>query len=180
MISNAENNPHSVILNDVQKALSAALFFENMNNFTLGMHNYAPWPRTILLAGITNFQWEELETVAPTPAPHIQGTTVLTISVKLMCFIRARSQSKTSVPKSSRTHCPSTGRVSVGQLGLTMLKPPVGSHGPQTMPIKRRVGTYVPWFRPPFPRLHRRPVQRHPCWDGGCASWTSQRRLPKC
>mmetsp|Transcript_19269 Transcript_19269/g.51468 ORF Transcript_19269/g.51468 Transcript_19269/m.51468 type:complete len:803 (-) Transcript_19269:275-2683(-) len=74
MISNAENNPHSVILNDVQKALSAALFFENMNNFTLGMHNYAHWPRTILLAGITNFQWEELETVAPTPSPTVEPT----------------------------------------------------------------------------------------------------------
>jgi hypothetical protein len=69
IISNAENNPHNVILDDVQKSISVALFFENRNQFTLGMRNYAAWPRTILFAGITTMQWPEYQTPAPTPSP---------------------------------------------------------------------------------------------------------------
>jgi hypothetical protein len=69
IISNAENNPHSVVLDDVQKSISAGLVFEGRSEFTLGMGNYAWWPRTILLAGICNLQWPEIVTPAPTPSP---------------------------------------------------------------------------------------------------------------
>jgi len=69
MISNAENNPHSVVLTDVQKSISAGLVFEGKSEFTLGMGNFALWPRTILMAGICNLQWPEIETPAPTPVP---------------------------------------------------------------------------------------------------------------
>ena len=51
--SGAENNPHSFILDEEQLSISAALFFEDADHFTLGMFNFARWPRIILLAGIT-------------------------------------------------------------------------------------------------------------------------------
>ena len=65
--SGAENNPHSITLDEEQLSISAALFFEDAVHFTLEMFNLARWPRTILLAGITNLQWEEVTTPAPTP-----------------------------------------------------------------------------------------------------------------
>jgi len=69
LVSDASNNPSDLYLNDEQKSRSVSLVFENRNNFTLGMHNYAKYPRTILLAGISNVQWEEIENLpAPTPA----------------------------------------------------------------------------------------------------------------
>jgi len=69
MISGAENNPDSKILDDVQKTISSGLIFEGRSDFTLGMANFARWPRTIMMAGITNLQWAELTTPAPTPVP---------------------------------------------------------------------------------------------------------------
>ena len=38
---------------------SAALFFEDSDHCTLGMFNFARWPRTMLLEGITNLEWEK-------------------------------------------------------------------------------------------------------------------------
>jgi len=68
LVTDASNNPKDLYLNDEQKSRSVSLFFENRSNFTLGMHNYAKYPRTILLAGISNVQWEEIENLpAPTP-----------------------------------------------------------------------------------------------------------------
>ena len=64
MISIAENNPHSVVLTDVQKSISAGLVFEGKSEFTLRMENFALWP-----AGICNLQWPEIQTPAPTPVP---------------------------------------------------------------------------------------------------------------
>ena len=67
--SNAENNPHSVILNEEQLGIAVGLYFEKRSNFTLHMFNFAWWPRTVLFAGITNLQWSEIYTPAPTPVP---------------------------------------------------------------------------------------------------------------
>jgi len=67
--SNAENNPHSVILDDEQLGISVGLYFTDTDHFTLGMFNFANWPRTILFSGITNLQWEAIATPAPTPLP---------------------------------------------------------------------------------------------------------------
>ena len=49
--SNAENNPADVVLTEEQKS----------------MHNCAKWPFTILMAGISNKQWEGVVTPSPTP-----------------------------------------------------------------------------------------------------------------
>ena len=49
----SEDNPDSIPLNVVQKSNSLALCFENTNQFILGKHNYAVWPRTSLLSGIS-------------------------------------------------------------------------------------------------------------------------------
>ena len=70
IISNVEDNPHNVILNEVQKSISVALVFENRNQFTLDMRKYAVWPCTFLLAGITTMQWPEYQTHVPTPSPR--------------------------------------------------------------------------------------------------------------
>ena len=77
-ISGAENNPHSVLLNDEQMSISAGLVFEGREHFTLQMGNYAWWPRTILFAGICNFQWPAVQTPAPTPLPTPSPTPVPT------------------------------------------------------------------------------------------------------
>jgi len=69
LISNAENNPKDVVLTEEQKSLAVSLMFEDRDHFTLGMHNYAKWPRTILMAGISNKQWEGVVTPSPTPHP---------------------------------------------------------------------------------------------------------------
>uniref|UniRef100_A0A7S1FE65 CUB domain-containing protein n=1 Tax=Noctiluca scintillans TaxID=2966 RepID=A0A7S1FE65_NOCSC len=78
IVSGAENNPHNIILNGEQKALAVALSFENTDHFTLDMLNDAGYPRTFLVAGITNIQWPNMEpppiklipqTVPPTPWP---------------------------------------------------------------------------------------------------------------
>ena len=53
LISNAENNPADVVLTEEQKS----------------MHNCAKWLCTILMAGITNKQWEGV--VTPSPTPHL-------------------------------------------------------------------------------------------------------------
>ena len=47
IISNAENNSHSVPLCDVLKSIHVALFFKNRNHSTFGMQIYAGWPCTI-------------------------------------------------------------------------------------------------------------------------------------
>jgi len=67
--SNAENNPHSVILDEEQLGISVGLYYEDRDNYTLQMFNFANWPRTILFSGITNLQWAEIYTPAPTPLP---------------------------------------------------------------------------------------------------------------
>jgi hypothetical protein len=68
LVTDASNNPKDLYLNDEQKSRSVSLVFEDRSNFTLGLHNYAKWPRTILLAGISNMQWEGIESLpAPTP-----------------------------------------------------------------------------------------------------------------
>ena len=69
LISNAENNPADVLLTVEQKSLVVSLMFEDWDHFTLGMHNYAKWPRTILMAGTSNKQWEGVVTPSPTPHP---------------------------------------------------------------------------------------------------------------
>ena len=70
LISNADNNPQDVNLDPEQKSRSVALEFSNRNSFTLGMYNYAKYPRTILVAGISNMTWEGIGNLpAPTPAP---------------------------------------------------------------------------------------------------------------
>ena len=46
--------------------LQYAGVFEDADHFTLEMFNFARWLRTILLAGITFLQWEEVTTPAPT------------------------------------------------------------------------------------------------------------------
>jgi len=76
--SNAENNPHSVILDEEQLGISVGLYFEDRHNFTLEMFNFARWPRTMLFAGITNLQWESIYTPAPTPLPTPSPTAVPT------------------------------------------------------------------------------------------------------
>ena len=57
LISNAENNPADVVLTEEQKS----------------MHNCAKWLRTILMAGISNKQWEGV--VTPSPTPHLTEST---------------------------------------------------------------------------------------------------------
>ena len=52
-LSNAENNPADVVLTEEQKS----------------MHSCAKWPCTILMAGISNKQWEGV--VTPSPTPHL-------------------------------------------------------------------------------------------------------------
>jgi hypothetical protein len=69
LLSNAENNPKDVVLTEEQKSLAVSLVFKDRDHFTLGMHNYAAYPRTILMAGISNKQWEGVVTPAPTPRP---------------------------------------------------------------------------------------------------------------
>ena len=97
IISNVEDNPHNVILNEVQKSISVALVFENRNQFTLDMRNYAAWPCTFLLAGITTMQWPEYQTHAPTPSP----TPVPTPSPSPSAHSNSMSDSSTDVPLSS-------------------------------------------------------------------------------
>ena len=53
LIFNAENNPADVVLTEEQKS----------------MHICAKWLRTILMAGISNKQWEGV--VTPSPTPHL-------------------------------------------------------------------------------------------------------------
>ena len=69
----AGNNEHSIISDEEQLSISAALFFEDADHFTLGMFNFARFPRTSLLA---NLQWEEVTTAAPTPFTTPSLTTV--------------------------------------------------------------------------------------------------------
>ena len=45
LMSNAENNPADAVLTEEQKSLAVSLMFEDRDHFTLGMHNYAKWPR---------------------------------------------------------------------------------------------------------------------------------------
>jgi len=67
--ANAENNPHNVVLDEDQQGVSVALYYDSTSSFTLKLSNEAKYPRTILLAGITNIQWPSILTPSPTPAP---------------------------------------------------------------------------------------------------------------
>ena len=58
-----------VVLTEEQKSLAVPLAFKDRDHLTLGMHNFAKWSRTILMAGIANKQWEGVVTLAPTARP---------------------------------------------------------------------------------------------------------------
>lgn len=71
--ANAENNPNNVVLDEEQQGVSVALYYDSTSSFTLKLSNEAQYPRTILLAGITNIQWPSIWTPSPTPAPDTQS-----------------------------------------------------------------------------------------------------------
>ena len=62
LITNADNNPPDAQLDPDQKSSLVALEFSNKNSYILEMCQYAKYPRTTLMAGISNMA---LETCQP-------------------------------------------------------------------------------------------------------------------
>ena len=70
LITNADNNPPDAQLEPDQKSSLVALEFSKKNSYILEMYHYAKYPRTTLMADISNMTLEQSGNLpAQTPAP---------------------------------------------------------------------------------------------------------------